>query len=65
MLLLIFLGIVVVFCYIVFKRCVIIIPSHCFSVVERLGHFSRVLTPGIHVLVPFYESQRWIHWTYM
>lgn len=31
------------------------------AIVERLGKFSRVLKPGIHVLVPFIESVRIVH----
>lgn len=33
-------------------------------VIERFGKFDRVLAPGIHILTPYAESPRMVHWTY-
>ncbi len=33
-------------------------------VIERLGKFNRVLTPGLHIVAPFFESPRSFSWTY-
>lgn len=38
---------------------VTIVPQGSAFVVERLGKFSRILKPGIHVLVPFIDSIRY------
>lgn len=34
-------------------------------VIERLGKFSRVLHPGIHFIIPFFEKPRSVEWTYL
>lgn len=34
-------------------------------VVERLGRFSRVLTPGLHIVTPFFERPRRVLWSYV
>lgn len=34
------------------------------AVVERLGKFHRVLTPGLHIVVPFIEAPRKFSWAY-
>jgi hypothetical protein len=33
-------------------------------IVERLGKYNRTLGPGLHVIIPFFESPRKIYWTY-
>ena len=33
-------------------------------VIERFGKFDRVLAPGIHILTPFVDTPRAVHWTY-
>ena len=33
-------------------------------IIERLGKFDRVLTPGLHIIVPFIEQARVSCWTY-
>lgn len=44
-------------CYLVNQAEVIII--------ERLGKFSRILTPGLHSIVPFVERPRRVLWSYV
>lgn len=34
-------------------------------VIERLGKYDRILTPGLHMVVPFLERPRQITWTYV
>jgi regulator of protease activity HflC (stomatin/prohibitin superfamily) len=33
--------------------------------IERLGRFSRVLTPGLHIVVPFVDKPRSAVWTFV
>jgi len=35
-----------------------IVPQATASIVERLGRYSRTLTPGLHVLIPFIDRVR-------
>lgn len=34
-------------------------------VIERLGRYSRTLTPGVHFVIPFIEVPRSVQWTYV
>jgi regulator of protease activity HflC (stomatin/prohibitin superfamily) len=34
-------------------------------VIERLGRYDRILTPGLHVIVPFLEAPRTAVWTFL
>ena len=34
-------------------------------VIEKLGKYSRTLTPGLHIVIPFLESPRRVYWTYV
>jgi len=34
-------------------------------VIEKLGKYSRVLTPGLHIVIPFLEAPRRVYWTYV
>ena len=38
-----------------------IVPQQQAFVVERFGRFSRVLQPGLHILIPFVERIAYIH----
>ncbi len=40
---------------------VIVIPERELSVVERLGKFRKVLEPGIHFLIPFFDRVAYTH----
>jgi regulator of protease activity HflC (stomatin/prohibitin superfamily) len=48
-------AVVVVFLLIAFARTVRIIPQAKAGIVERLGRYSRTLTPGLAILVPFMD----------
>ena len=58
MLELILIPIVVVIALVLFSRTVRIIPQARAGVVERLGRYSRTLTPGLKVLIPFVDRLR-------
>jgi regulator of protease activity HflC (stomatin/prohibitin superfamily) len=53
---LIVLIVVVLFLLFVFARTVRIIPQAKAGVVERLGRYSRTLTPGLTIVVPFIDK---------
>jgi regulator of protease activity HflC (stomatin/prohibitin superfamily) len=55
---LIVLGVVVLFVLIVLARTVRVIPQARAGVVERLGRYSRTLTPGLALVIPFIDRVR-------
>ena len=34
-------------------------------IIERFGRYDRTLTAGLHIVIPFIESTRMVHWTYV
>ena len=38
-----------------------IVPEQSAWVIERFGRFSRILSPGLHLLIPFVDSIAYIH----
>ena len=55
---LIVLAVVALFVLIVLARTVRVIPQARAGVVERLGRYSRTLTPGLTLVVPFIDRIR-------
>ena len=55
---LIIIAVVVVFVLIVLARTIRIVPQARAGVVERLGRYSRTLTPGVTIVVPFVDRVR-------
>src|SRR6187399_2902198 len=55
---LIVLAIVALFVLIVLARTIRIVPQARAGVVERLGRYSRTLTPGLSIVVPFVDRIR-------
>ncbi|HZP74206.1 MAG TPA: SPFH domain-containing protein [Gaiellaceae bacterium] len=55
---LIVLAVVVLFVLVVLARTVRVIPQARAGVVERLGRYSRTLTPGLAIVVPFVDRVR-------
>ena len=55
---LILLGVLVVFAIIVVAKSVALIPQAEAGVIERLGRYSRTLTPGLAIVVPFIDRLR-------
>ncbi len=50
--------VVVIFLLIMFARTVRIVPQARAGIVERLGRYSRTLTPGLAILVPFMDRMK-------
>jgi regulator of protease activity HflC (stomatin/prohibitin superfamily) len=48
-------AVVVIFLLILFARTIRIVPQARAGIVERFGRYSRTLTPGLTVLVPFID----------
>ncbi len=48
-------GIIIAFCFIIFKT-IIIVSERENIIVERLGKYQRTLKPGIYFLIPFIDS---------
>ena len=55
MAILIVLAVIVVFVLVVLARTVRVIPQARAGVVERLGRYSRTLTPGLTIVIPFVD----------
>ena len=55
---LIVLGVIALFILIVLAKTVRVIPQARAGVVERLGRYSRTLTPGLTLVVPFIDRVR-------
>jgi regulator of protease activity HflC (stomatin/prohibitin superfamily) len=55
---LIVLGVLVLFVLVVLARTVRVIPQARAGVVERLGRYSRTLTPGLTLVIPFIDRVR-------
>jgi regulator of protease activity HflC (stomatin/prohibitin superfamily) len=55
---LIVLGVLVLFVLVVLARTVRVIPQARAGVVERLGRYSRTLTPGLTLVIPFVDRVR-------
>ena len=52
---LIVLGVIALFILLVLAKTVRVIPQARAGVVERLGRYSRTLTPGLTLVVPFID----------
>ena len=55
---LIVLGVVALFVLVTLAKSVRIVPQARAGVVERLGRYSRTLTPGLALVVPFVDRIR-------
>jgi regulator of protease activity HflC (stomatin/prohibitin superfamily) len=55
---LIVLGVIALFVLLVLLRTVKIVPQARAGVIERLGRYSRTLTPGLTIVVPFVDRVR-------
>ncbi|MFD0559676.1 regulator of protease activity HflC (stomatin/prohibitin superfamily) [Stackebrandtia endophytica] len=55
---LVFLGLIALLVVVAFFKMVRIVPQQQEFIVERLGKYTRTLTPGMNFLVPFLDSVR-------
>lgn len=53
------------FVVLVMLKSVVLVKQAEAIVVERLGRFDRILGPGLHIIVPFYETARSVLWTFV
>lgn len=61
----IFFAIVLLFFVYFLLKSVYLVKQAEAIIIERLGRFSRVLTPGLHLVVPFLDNTRKAIWTYV
>ena len=52
-------GIIVVLAFLIVAGTIEVVPQGMEYTVERFGRFTRRLTPGLHILVPFMDSVRY------
>ena len=55
---LIVLGVIVLFILVTLAKTIRVIPQARAGVVERLGRYSRTLTPGLSIVIPFVDRVR-------
>lgn len=58
-------GVVVIFLITLVLKSVYLVKQAETIVIERLGRFDRILTPGLHVIIPFLEAPRTVVWTFL
>ncbi len=58
-------GFAVLFLIIFILKSVYLVRQSEVVVIERLGRFSRLLQPGLHVIIPFIDQPRQIIFTYV
>jgi regulator of protease activity HflC (stomatin/prohibitin superfamily) len=55
----------IIFLIIVLAKSIYLVKQAEVILIERLGRFSRILTPGLHVVVPFVDKPRSAIWTFV
>jgi len=58
-------GVIFLFLVIFLIKAVYLVRQAEAVIVERFGRFDRILTPGIHVVIPFIESPRPVVWSFL
>ncbi len=61
----IFFAVAVLFLLIFVAKAIVMVRQAETVVIERLGKFDRILTPGIHFVTPFVDSARQVVWSYV
>lgn len=52
------------FCFLIFLvKSVYLVQQAQVIIIERFGRFDRILTPGIHFVIPFIEATRQVFWS--
>src|SRR3989338_5029078 len=58
-----FFGLIALFILLkIVSNCFIIVPTNQVVLVEYLGQYSRSLSAGFHILLPFIESVKIVRW---
>lgn len=60
-----FFIVAIVFLTILLAKSIYLIKQAEVILIERLGRFSRVLTPGLHIVIPFVDKPRSAVWTFV
>ncbi len=60
-----FLGVAFIFLIVFLKSAVYLVKQAEAVVIERLGRFHRILTPGLHLVVPFLDKARQVSWSHI
>lgn len=58
-------GAVLFFLVVFLLSAVVLVRQAEAIIIERLGRFERILTPGLHFVVPFIEKVRSVVWTFI
>lgn len=56
---------VFIFLMIFLAKSIVLVRQAEAIIIERLGRFDRILTPGIHVIVPFMDRTRAVWWSFV
>lgn len=59
-----FIAIILFFIIFLFKSVYMVRQAEAI-IIERLGKYNRILGPGLHIVIPFLDSPRSVHWTYV
>ncbi len=59
-----FFCVAVIFLMILLAKSIYLIKQAEVILIERLGRFNRILTPGLHIVVPFVDNPRCAVWTF-
>lgn len=60
---LLFIPIIIFFIVFILKSTVLVQQAET-VIIERLGKFNRILTPGLHIIVPFIDQRRCAIWSF-
>lgn len=60
-----FFIVAIIFLMILLVNSIYLIRQAEVILIERLGRFSRILTPGLHVVIPFIDKPRSAVWTFV
>ena len=58
----VFLGAIVLFLAVIIIKGVIIVQQAQVMIIENFGKFSRVLNPGLHIIIPVMEKPHEMEW---
>lgn len=56
---------ILLFLFILFIRSIFVVRQAELVIIERLGKFHRVLSPGIHIILPFFDRPRQVTWSFV
>ena len=53
------LAALVLLALVVVKKTIVIIPQSETKIIERLGRYYATLKPGINIIIPFIDHEKW------